>query len=658
MQFPKIFEPVSIGKIEIKNRVSMAPMGIVGLTEPDGNPSPRAIEYYIERARGGAGLIITSVFKVENQIEGNKHAMHSINNASSIPFGELSEAVHALGCKIFVQLTAGFGRVAPMRILNSAPVSASVVPSYHDSGIFCRPLEIQEIEQIIQAFGNAAAILASSGIDGVELHGHEGYLLDQFTTSIWNKRTDKYGGDLKQRLTFPVEVLREIKQKAGKDFVVQYRFGLKHNIKGLNSGGLPGEMYNEAGRDINEGLEMAVLLEHAGFDSLHVDAGCYDSWYWAHPPGYQKHGCMAEMAALVKKVVKIPVVAVGRIDVPELAEKIIENGEADIIAIGRGLLADAFWPQKVAMDRTAEIRPCIGCHDGCIGRFLRGRPLSCAVNPACGREREYELKKSQDRKKVVVVGGGAAGMEAARISALRGHDVVLYEKNELLGGHLIEASVPDFKKDLSTLLEWYTKQLEINGVQVVTGKTISTGMIQKDPPDALVIATGSVPSLPDIPGINLKQVITCIDILRSPKTCGENVVVVGGGLTGCETALWLAQQGKKVKVVEMLSDVMTSGLPVPQMNRTMLLDLFSLYNVRTIKDMSVSRIVDGGIILSASEDILMCDTVVIATGLKSDDALYKSLLGKIPLIYSCGDCQQPRNIMAAIWDGFEIGRAI
>ncbi len=286
------------------------------------------------------------------------------------------------------------------------PVSASAVPHFHEPKILCRPLETVEVEKIVKAFGTAAEILAAAGVDGIELHGHEGYLFDQFTTSLWNQRTDNYGGNLKQRLTFPIEVLKEIKQHAGADFPVQYRFGLKHYIKGLNSGALQGESFSEAGRDISEGLEMAKLLEEAGFDALHVDAGCYDSWYWAHPPIYQEHGCMVDMAARVKEVVSIPVIAVGKLELPEQAERVIAEGKSDMIAIGRGLLADSHWPVKVAEGKTEDIRPCIGCHDGCIGRFMRGKPLSCAVNPACGREKLYALDRVEKPKKVVIVGGG------------------------------------------------------------------------------------------------------------------------------------------------------------------------------------------------------------------------------------------------------------
>ncbi len=660
IQYPHLFKPVSIGKVTIKNRIAMAPMGIIGLTEPDGNPSQRAIDYYIERARGGTGLIITSVFKVENEIETNAHAMHQINSSSIAPFAELCEAVHALGTKIFVQLTAGFGRVAPLRILRSQPVSASAVPNYSDPDIICRPLDITEIEHIVRSFGEAAAILAAAGVDGIELHGHEGYLLDQFTTAIWNNRTDKYGGNLENRLTFPIDVLNEIKKRAGKDFPVQYRFGLKHKIKGLHSSGLPGEDYVEAGRDIPEGLEMAGLLEKAGFDSLHVDAGCYDSWYWAHPPGYQEHGCMIDMAAEVKKVVKIPVIAVGRLEVPDLAEEVISQGKADIVALGRGLLADPHWSNKTAAGKTTEIRPCIGCHDGCIGRFMRSKPLCCAVNPACGRERLYRLMKAEAPKKVFVIGGGVAGMEAARVAALRGHEVRLYEQKGYLGGHLIEASIPQFKKDLITLLAWFKLELHNSGVKVLSGETATDDLIDREKPDVTIIATGSLPVIPGIAGIGTGKVFTCIDLLLGKVTAGKNAAVIGGGLVGCETALWLAQKGKNVTLIEMLPEFLSGSPVVPGMNRMMLLDLLAFNKVVMYPGTEVRAVVDDGlsVIQNNSEFLISADTVILAAGLKSDNSLHQSLLGKVTQLFAAGDCVQPRNIHSAIWDGFEIGRSI
>jgi 2-enoate reductase len=658
--YPKLFEPVNIGKVTIKNRIAMAPMGIVGLTDPDGNPTQRAIDYYIERARGGVGLIITSLFKVENEIEGMVDRIELISNTSRAPFGELCEAVHGLGTKVFVQLTAGFGRVARSGRFHDKPMSASAIPNYWDPSITCRPLTIGEIEQIVKSFGSAAKILATAGVDGIELHGHEGYLFDQFTTAIWNKRTDKYGGDLRNRLTFPIEVLNEIKKRAGPDFPVQYRFGLKHYMKRLNAGALKGEDFVEAGRDIEEGLEMAKLLEKAGFDALHVDAGCYDSWYWAHPPTYQEHGCMVDMAEKAKEVTKIPITAVGRLEIPELAEKIIAEGKADMVALGRGLLADSYWAVKVEEGRTEDIRPCIGCH-GCFGRFGAGRPLSCTVNPACGREQLYKLSQAEKPRKVLVVGGGVAGMEAARAAATRGHKVTLYEKGKSLGGHLIEASVPDFKKDLKRLENWYESQLKKLGVETKLETEASKAVIDKENPDVVIIATGSKPIIPDLPGIKRANVFTCIDLLLGKKKAGKTTVVIGGGLVGCETALWLAQQGKEVTIVEMLPKLMTRDPEVPHMNRAMLLDLLAVNKVNIVTGASVQEITEEGALVfdkDLGRKVIKADSIVLALGLKSNDTLYKTLTGKVANLYALGDCQDPRDIMGAVWDGYEVGRTV
>jgi len=323
--FSKLFEPVNIGQVTLKNRIAMAAMETIGMINLDGNLTQRAIDYYVERAKGGVGLVIGGLFKVENDIDPLTYGQPLISSAVLPSFTELSEAVHSFGAKVFVQLTAGYSRTASPSELRGQPVSASATPNYWNPALTCKELSAEEVEGLAKAFGVAAMIVKLAGIDGIELHGHEGYLFDQFTTAIWNRRVDKFDGDLKGRLTFPIEALNIIKKTAGKDFPVKYRFGLKHYIKGINAKGiLPGEEYKEAGRDIDEGLEMAGLLQKAGFDALHVDAGCYESWYWAHPPMYQEHGCMVDMAEKVKEVVKVPVLAVGRLGSPELAEGIKE----------------------------------------------------------------------------------------------------------------------------------------------------------------------------------------------------------------------------------------------------------------------------------------------------------------------------------------------
>ncbi len=659
-KFRRLFEPITIGSVEIKNRVAMAPMGALGLLNPDGSLGPRGVDYYCERAKGGVGLIITSVFKVENEIE-SLPIVPLVSRNAIASFSELTEIIHSFGSKIFVQLTAGFGRVAMPHMLRSRQVSASGNPTYWEPAKTCRELKTEEVEQLVKCFGNAAEILAAAGIDGVELHGHEGYLFDQFTTAIWNRRTDKYGGDLAARLKFPIEVLQEIKTRAGHRFAVQYRFGLKHYIKALNSGALANERFVEAGRDVEEGLEMAKRLEAAGFDALHVDAGCYDSWYWAHPPVYQENGCMIDMAARAKKVVKIPVIGVGKLGIPELAESVIAEGKADIVAIGKSLLADAFWVQKVEEGRPEEIRPCIGCHDGCMGRVTKGKPLSCAVNPATGRERAYRIDKAEKPKKIMVIGGGVAGLEAARVATLRGHKVTLYEKTGSLGGHLIEASVPRFKKELGWLLDWYKRELGKLDLEINLSSNVKADTVERERPDALIIATGSKPIVPQITGLDNEKVITTIDLLRGKKRAGEKVLVLGGGLIGCETALWLAQEGKKVTIGEMLGELMVAGIPVQHMNRMMLINLLQFYNVNPLMNTTLLEVREGGVLLidkNFEKKEMEVDTVVVAVGLGPDQELYHSLRGKTRNVFLIGDSRKAQNVMGAIWDAYEVARAI
>jgi 2-enoate reductase len=606
------------------------------------------------------GLIITGVFRVENEVESFPALSGLVTPQALGAFAELAETVHALGTKIFVQLTAGFGRVAsPLRLQGKQPVSASAIPYYWDPRQTCRELTTEEIRKVVKAFGHAAMVLAAAGFDGIELHGHEGYLFDQFMTPIWNKRTDPYGGSLDGRLRLSVEVLQEIEKKAGPDFLVQYRFGLKHYIKGLNSGALPGEKFIEAGRDIEEGLQIARRLEAAGFDSLHVDAGCYDSWYWTHPPVYQKTGFMADMAAAVKKVVKIPVIAVGKLSAPESAERIITEGKADIVALGKGLLSDPFWVKKIEEGQPQRIRPCIGCHDGCMGRVTKGKPLSCAVNPATGRERLYRLERVERPKKVAVVGGGPAGMEAARVAALRGHRVTLWEKGKSLGGHLLEASVPGFKKDLAQLLDWFERELNTLDLEIRTEVEINADILGRENPEVTIIATGSQPIIPDVPGPLVGKIATAIDLLLGRVAVGENVLVLGGGLIGCETALWLAQQGKKVTVVEILDGLLNAGIPVQHMNRLMLLDLLKFHEVEVFTNTTILRVLENGtIFLNNQRTFPSPDKIITAVGLKSERELYRSLQGKISNLYLIGDSRNPQNVMTAVWDAFEVGRMI
>ena len=665
IKYKNLFEPICIGKAWIKNRIAMAPMNNGHqMDSTQGTITQRCVDYYVERAKGGVGLIITGVFKVENDIERcikNDIVQWPLLTEKSLPeYIELADYVHSYGGKIFVQLSAGPGRVTSAKVINSGikPVSASPNQAYWIPEVICRALTIEEVGEIVKAFGRAAEIVVKAGMDGIEVHGHEGYLIDQFTTSLWNRRTDKYGGDLKGRLTFPIEILREIKDKTGGNFPIIYRYGIKHFIEESWKASLHGE--REMGRDLPESIEMAKLLEKAGYDALDIDTGCYEGNYFAHPPCYQPHGFSIDLVKEVKKAVKIPILAANRLDIPTLAEEVLKQGKADVIVLGRALLADAYWPKKVREGRIEDIRPCIGCQEGCLRRPSGlGASTSCSVNPTCGREKSYALTSTSKQKKVVVVGGGVAGMEAARIATIKGHHVILYEKTAKLGGHLIEASVPEFKKDIERLLDWYKMQMTKLKIEIRYEKLVTPELIRKEEVNTAIIATGSTPLIPEeIPGVSKSMVVTCCDLYLDTKKAGNNIVIIGGGLEGCETALWLTKQGKTVTVIEKLSNVIADTFFA---NRFMLLDLLADNKVQIMVNTSVQEITSGSIIAvnrNFERSKINCDTVVLAVGMKPNQELYNSLAAEIANLYLIGDCKKPRKIHDAIFEGYSVGHAI
>ena len=645
----KLFEPGKIGSLTLKNRIAMAPMGIVGLYESDGRLSQRGIDYFAARARGGTGLIITGLIRPHRLFEQPRgmpfvRSVMADNRMYITTLNQFADALHDYGAKVCVQLTAGVGRVAnPEYLSDDDPVAPSVLPCYWDPSRMSRELSIEEIERLVQAFEFSARVLRDAGIDAVQLHGHEGYLLDQFKTALWNKRTDRYGGNLENRLRFPLEVIEAVKRGAGADFPVIYRFGLKH--------------YLDGGREIEEGLEIARRLEAAGVDALDVDAGCYETWYWPHPPTTQPPGCMVDLAEMVKKEVKIPVMAVGKLGYPDLAEMVLEEGKADFVILGRALLADPDWPNKVKAGEVDDIRPCIGDHE-CLKRIVERKYLSCTVNPQVGMEREFTLRPADKKKSVLVVGGGPGGMEAARVAALRGHQVTLWERDKVLGGNLIPASVPDFKQDYASLIRYLVNQIKKLGVTVELGKEANAELIQRMQPDVVFIATGSRPIVPQIPGVKKDKVVTAVDLLLGKKKAGKTVVMVGGGLVGCETALHLVRQGKKVTVVESLD---TAARDMFKANRLHLLKLLEDEKVQIMTDTSVLEVKDEGIVIAGKEgkkSTLAADTVVLALGMQCNDGFEEVLRNKVPEAYAIGDCVETGKVINAMWGGFRTARLI
>ena len=663
MKYSKLFSPIKIGSITIKNRFAMAPMGPLGLADANGGWNQRGIDYYVERAKGGTGLIITGVTFFDQVVE--KQDPSTVPNPLYKPVNfvktsrEMTERIHAYGSKIFLQLSGGFGRVTiPTNVGDIPPIAPSAIP-HRWLDKTCRAITVDEIHAIVKQFGEAAFHAKRAGFDGVQIHAvHEGYLIDQFAISMFNQRTDEYGGSLENRLRFAKEIVEEIKKTCGDDFPVTLRFSVKSMIKDWRVGALPGEDFEEKGRDTEEGLKAAKLLESYGYDALDTDVGTYDAWWWNHPPMYQKKGLYREYCKMVKEVVDIPVFCAGRMDNPDMALEAIENGECDVIDLGRPLLADPDYCNKLRCGKITQIRPCISCHEGCMGRVASYSLLNCAVNPQAARERVNAYEPILKKKKVLIVGGGVAGCEAARVLAIRGHQPVVYEKGSRLGGNLIPGGAPDFKEDDIALADWYTNELNRLGVHVHLNTELNEEEIKAMDYDTVILATGSKPKVFSLGDDS--HTYTAEQVLLKQKDAGKKTVVVGGGLVGCETALWLAQNGIHVTIVETLDKVMAVNGPLCAANKEMLEALLPFNGVEIITGAKVTEFANGEVKVDTKEGskTIMSDSVILSVGYKEENTLYNNLQFDIPDLYLLGDAKKVFNIMYAIWDAFEVANHI
>lgn len=664
-KYKNLFEPFKIKNLEIKNRFVLCPMGTLAPCDGNGIYTPDAIEYYVNIARGGTGLIITGANWVENDVE--KHDSYFFPCPTISPAGymkaagEMTDRIHAFGSKIFLQLTAGLGRSAyPSAIKESAYVAPSATDNLWDYKD-CKELTTEEVERIIQKFVESALIAKTCGFDGIEVHAvHEGYLLDCFSMELFNKRTDKYGGDLRGRLRFATEIVQAIKAACGQDFPVIVRYSIKSYIKALRQGGLPGEDFKELGRDLEEGLEAAKILEEAGYDGFDADAGTYDSWYWAHPPNYFEDGMYLPLSKQLKKVVKTPVIVAGRMDDPEISSKALEDGKIDAVGLARPLLTDPDYVNKLRAGKVGDIRPCLSCHDGCISRKLEGKRGSCAVNPEAGRELMTGIVPATKIKNVMVIGGGPGGMEAARVSAIRGHNVTLYEASNDLGGNLKPAGAPDFKHHDRKLVKWYENQLNKLNVKVIKNTKVTKEMVLAENADTVFVATGSTHIELNLPGLDRDNVSNGSDILLGKKEVKDTCAVIGGGLVGCEIALMLAQKGKKVTIVEALDDILKAGAPLAYMNEWMLRDLLKFNNVNIKTNARLESVNDEGAVINVegSKETIEADNVIMAIGFKKESELFEELKFDVAEIYNIGDSRGVRNIRGAIWDAYEVARSI
>ncbi len=642
-QFPRLFHPGQIGKLEVKNRIVMAPVANM-YANMDGTYSQRQIDYYAERAKGGAGLIIVEVTFVERKISppADPVAPYIDTNWHIPGASDLVDAVHDYGAKICIQLSPGPGRNMNVATHDRIPIAASAVPSFSDPDIICRELSVAEIKEIVRACGDAAERAVKAGFDMIEIHGHLGYLIDGFMTPLYNKRSDEYGGDIEGRMRFAKEIIAAMRSRVGDKFPLCFRYSGEHKIEG--------------GRTLAESQEIARHLESAGIDILDIDAGCYEVPYWITPPYYMPEGCLADIAAGIKKAVKIPVITVGGINSPELAEQILDEEKADFIALGRALIADPQWPNKARNGQIEDIRPCIRCNEGCMGRSFFLRTMACTVNPVVGKEQYYKFNRVEKPKEVMIIGGGPAGMEAARVAALRGHKVTLYEKENELGGQLKAASKPPFKKPFRDLKKYLSGQLNQSGVKIETGKEVTAHLVEHMKPEAVIIATGASPVTPSFPH-QTGNIITVEDFLTGKKEAGDTVIILGASLVGCDTALYCAREKKKVTVIQMRAD---TGIAqdVNFFSREKLLQELARYGVTILTDLAIKEVTSDGVLVTdgtGKQQTLVADTIIAALGGKAQNELAMELKDKVRELYLVGDCVSPRKILEAIREGFLAG---
>jgi NAD(H)-dependent 7beta-hydroxy-3-oxo-delta4-cholenoic acid oxidoreductase len=647
-----LFSPIKIGSMEIKNRIAMAPMA-TQFANPDSTVSQKLMDYHEARAKGGVGLIILGVTTVDEYFP--YPVTLSLSDDRFIPgLKALTDIVHKHGAKIIPQIThPGPASLSPF-LGGPQPVGPSVI-KYPATGQVCRELAIEEIGPIVEQFGEAARRAREAGFDGVELHAAHGYMLAGcFISPLRNRRTDEYGGSIDARLKFPIEVIKCIKDKAGTDFPIILR--------------MSGDELVTGGQDIRQTQYIAPKLVEAGVDAFHISSGLlYETAWRIMPPTGTPLGLNTGFSEAVKKVVDVPVMVVGRINEPLFAEDILEKGQADMVAIGRGLLADPEFPIKAMEGRFDDIAPCTGCSLGCLARAAKSEPLSCVINPAVGKEKEMAIVPADTARKVMVVGAGPAGLEAARVAALRGHDVDLYEKAPKVGGQFDLASVPPSKQEMSKFIKYLYTQVGKVGAKLHLNTEVSSELVDQMKPDVVIVATGGEPIIPDLPGIQGEKVISSHDVLSGKVILPPgNMVVIGGGMVGLEVAEFLADPGdhpllgpNHITVVEMLDSV---GMDLAADMRTLLMKRLRENGVRIITSATVKEILDDGMVISmadgSEESMRGMDRIILAMGAKSVEVLSDEIKKKVAEVYVIGDAKQPRKALEAIAEGSEVGRRV
>jgi 2,4-dienoyl-CoA reductase-like NADH-dependent reductase (Old Yellow Enzyme family)/thioredoxin reductase len=633
----KLFQPGRIGSLEIKNRMIMAPMS-TRLAE-DGCVTERMLAYYGERAKGGVGAIV-----VEAAIPRSGGYIPSrlgIGDEKYIPgLKRLVTVIHQNGAKAILQLNPHRGREDDLN-----PLSPSVAQHPWKKGIVAKAATREDLLRVVEDFGEGARRTREAGFDGLMVHLGHGYLACEFLSPLVNERTDQYGGSLEKRARLGLELVGAAKGKAGHDYPLVVRLSASERRDG--------------GFSVAEAISVCKMLEDSGVGAIDVVSGFMDTYYWSMPCTRLPRGCNVELAAAIKRKVGIPVGVAGRINGPDVAAEILNGGQADFISLGRALLADPEFPKKTMEGRQNEIRQCIACME-CMNPVHREEKpyVRCAINPEVGEEIAYPVEATGNKKRVLVIGGGPAGMEVAFVAASRGHWVTLWEKSERLGGQLKTAVRLPYKQELSNLLAYFESELERLGVQVELGKDFDSDSITRSKADVLVLATGSSPFSPDIPGLYKRKAIMASGVLNGEEEAGRKVIVLGGGLLGCETAEFLADQGKRVVIVEILDEVARDA---SLFVRWPLLESLKNKKVEIMTGVKDEEVIDEGLKLTDKEGrrvLVEAETIVVAAGAKPERSSYEALTDRFARIYSVGDCVQPGKIWDAIHAGAAMGRRI
>ncbi len=642
-KYKKLFEKSYIGKMSLSNKIIMCPMS-THAWDPGSLLSDDQIEYFTERARGGAGMVILEGQFISTKVDKSFAALPASGTVDqAMRWAMLVDRFRGYNTRLCNQLVVAAGRNSPAPIDKFLP-GPSEVPLFIDSTKKTYAMTKEQIQEMIVEFVKAAVSSKLAGFDCIEIHAHAGYLLDTFMMKLWNHRTDEYGGSNENMARVPAEIVKAIRNAVGPDYPILFRMASQHHFEG--------------GRTLEDSLEIIKVLDAAGVDAFDIDTGCYETTDWMLPPAYYGDAPSMEDAVAIKKVTNKPVLITNNITLDTAAEA-LEKGKSDFFMIGRPLIADPHLVRKAFEGNEEDIRPCIRCNEYCVGGITRGRRASCAVNAQALQERVFKLEKTDNPRKVAVIGGGPGGLEAARVAAIKGHDVTLYEKTGSLGGQIAAASTPSFKGQLAKYLKYLILQNKKLGVKIHLNTEITESSPELANADRIIVALGAKSFLPPIKGINGKNVIEVIDAhLQRHSEIGNKVVVAGGGLSGCDSALELAMEGKDVTIVEMLDEVAVNAYMT---NRIALLKKLAEFKVKLLTGKKILEFTNEGVLIESkdgSKQEVNADTVIASFGTRPLNTLAEAICNKYPTAKAIGDCVSIGQVGEAVRNGFFTAYAI